>query len=130
MFNHKRTVQHGRVIGTFFRAVARKTVPIVKVVGNHIIKSPITKEILSEVKDSVIEAGLDIASDALQGKNIKQSIKSNISLADKNVRKNLISNIKKRKIGDVIHSREKKSKKSVEKNKYVSKKSKTRSIFD
>jgi hypothetical protein len=85
MYHHSGDyIQRGRGIGSFFKALLRGFAPVLK----SIIKSPVTKKIVTAAKDNAIEAGLNIASDALQGKSIGESIESNVlSAADKVVGK-------------------------------------------
>lgn len=73
--------QRGRGLGSFFRAIIRTVLPIISSVGSKVVKSPITKNLIKTAKRSAIDAGLNVASDVLEGKNLGESLKSNLVTA-------------------------------------------------
>ena len=85
-------LQKGRGIGGILRFFRSLFIPIVKSAGKTIKKvaaSKTAKNLGHAVKDQVIESGIKVGVDALQGKNLKESVKNEL----KNV---------KRKAGDSI----------------------------
>lgn len=72
--NYQRGVQfqRGRGFGSILSGLFRTVFPILK----NIMKSPVTKKILTSAKNSAIDAGIGLASDVLSGSNVKKSIKN------------------------------------------------------
>jgi outer membrane biosynthesis protein TonB len=67
-------IQRGRGIGSIFRSIGQFVLPAVSTLGKNLLSSPITKSVLKTVKNSAIDAGLNLAADTLAGKNIPQSL--------------------------------------------------------
>jgi hypothetical protein len=78
----------GRGIGSIFGRIFSSVVPIVRGalgIGSKIAKSKVGQELAKEVKKSATQAGVNVVSDALKGRNILQSSKEALSQASKNV---------------------------------------------
>lgn len=78
-------------------------VPAAKLMGRTVYDSPITKQVLETAKRSALEAGLNVATDALEGKNVKVSLKGNMTAAKKKVSDSLVSALKRART-DTQHS--------------------------
>ena len=76
-------IQRGRGVGSVFRAFAQFVLPALKAIGKNIISSPTVRKLgkatLKGVKRTAVDAGLNIANDALAGENIIDSIKKNVT---------------------------------------------------
>jgi hypothetical protein len=84
-YHRGRYIQRGRGIGSILSSFFRTVFPIVKSIGSSILKSPVTKEVLSTAKNSAIDAGLNIAADALSGENVADSMAKHAGSASKKV---------------------------------------------
>jgi len=94
-------IQRGRGIGSTLSAMFKGVLPAMQVMGKKILASPITQEVLQTAKRSAAEAGLNVVTDALQGKKVKESISKNVSTAKKAVTDSLVSGLKTLKGGNV-----------------------------
>ena len=74
-------IQRGKGLGSLLSSLFRKVVPAITSIGKSIIKSPVAKNVLSAAKDAAIDAGLNLASDVVSGKNLKSSLNENIGRA-------------------------------------------------
>lgn len=89
MYIHKGAFsQRGRGLGNIFGSLMRAVIPL----GKSIFRSPITKSILNSVKDSAIQGGVSVASDALRGGDVKESLKKNLGNARDRLANTLDSN--------------------------------------
>lgn len=88
-------IQRGRGIGSTLRAMFKGVVPVMQVMGQKLMASPITKRILKTAKQSAIEAGVNVATDTLGGKNVGKSLAENVTTASKAVTDSLVSALKK-----------------------------------
>lgn len=84
-YHRGRYIQRGRGIGSLLSSFFRTVLPIVKSIGSSIIKSPITKEVLTVAKNSAIDAGLNIAADVLSGENVASSVREKANKVSKKV---------------------------------------------
>ena len=103
----KRNVQRGRGIGSILSSIFRKIAPFAKTILNIGRKAAATKpvqEVLKSAKKEALKTGVQIADDALKGKNIKDSIKSNAGIAAKSVAQTAIGEAKKM-INDPVKKR-------------------------
>ena len=103
----KRNVQKGRGIGSILSSIFRKIAPFAKTILNIGRKAAATKpvqEVLKSAKKEALKTGVQIADDALKGKNIKDSIKSNAGIAAKSVAQTAIGEAKKM-INDPVKKR-------------------------
>lgn len=87
-------LQRGRGIGSIFASLFKAVVPAFKSIGRAIIKSPITKSALSTAKNKAIDAGIQIAADALSGENIGQSISKNLKTVSSAIGDDVVSSLK------------------------------------
>ena len=76
-----------RSIGSFLIPVAKKIFPAAKSVAKKVVKSQAAKNIAKELKDSAIDAGLNLAETALTGGDLKESAKAGFEGAKKRVTK-------------------------------------------
>lgn len=74
-------VQRGRGLGNIFSSIFRAVAPTLAGIGKSIIKSPITKNLLSTAKKSAVNAGLNLVSDTLAGENVGRSLKRSANRA-------------------------------------------------
>lgn len=86
-------IQRGRGIGSSLTAMFKDVVPALKLIGEKVIQSPVTKEIVKAGK----RAAIDVATDVLRGKKLKSSISENVDTAKKAVSKSLVSALEKAK---------------------------------
>lgn len=71
----------GSGIGSIFSNIFRGIIPLASKavnIGRKVISSPTGQKIMKAAKRTAIDAGLDIATDVLQGKNVKEAAKSNL----------------------------------------------------
>jgi hypothetical protein len=94
-------IQRGRGIGSSLTAMFKGAIPALKLFGEKIIQSPVTKEIVKTAKRSALDAGLNVASDLLKGKKIKQSVSENVDTAKKAVTNSLVTALEKAKVDTV-----------------------------
>lgn len=85
------SLQRGRGIGSTLRSIFHGVFPAMKSMGRKLWESPVTKGILNSAKNSAIEAGINVVSDTLKGKNVGESLKGNVSTAKKAVTDSLLS---------------------------------------
>ena len=74
----------GSGIGSIFSTIYRGLIPLAKNVlntGMRFAKSKTGKKILKTAKRTALDAGLNIANDALQGENIKESVQKRMRTA-------------------------------------------------
>ena len=131
-------VQRGRGFGSTISSWFKKVIPAAQLMGKKILESPITQNILKTAKRSAIDAGLNVATDALEGKKIKESLNENVATAKKAVSDAVLSAIKKVKsnrLGGDVAVVEKKKRLPTKKAVVISvgkkkRKNKYRDIFD
>lgn len=82
-------IQRGRGIGGILSSLFKAIFPAVKAVGKALVKSPITKQIVTAAKNQAIDAGLNIAADTLSGENVGQSVLHRLGIASKEVGKSV-----------------------------------------
>lgn len=70
-------------------------VPALQMWGQSLYASPLTKQVLETAKRTALEAGLNVASDTLAGKNVKDSLRGNALTAKQKVSASLLSALKK-----------------------------------
>lgn len=74
-------LMRGSGIGSIFSNIFRGIIPLASKavnIGRKVISSPTGQKIMKAAKRTAIDAGLDIATDVLQGKNVKEAAKSNL----------------------------------------------------
>ena len=95
-------VMRGSGIGSLFSNIFRGLIPIAKGlfnVGKKVVASPSGQRIMKAAKDSAIEAGIDLAHDALQGNNIKEATSKHISAAKRKVFDSMGDELRSKKTG-------------------------------
>jgi hypothetical protein len=86
MYIHRgRYLQRGRGVGSVLSSFFKTIFPFAKSVGRSVAKSPLTKKVLTSAKNSAIDAGLNIAADALSGENVGAAVKKGFKEGGKNV---------------------------------------------
>lgn len=78
----------GRGIASLFGRIFSSVVPLVKGalnIGKKVAKSQVGRSLAKEVKRSATQAGINVVSDALKGKNILESSKKALAQAGENV---------------------------------------------
>lgn len=89
-------IQRGRGLGGTLSSMFKGVVPAMQVMGKKILAEPETKNVLKTLKRSAVEAGLNVASDTLSGKKLKESLSENVTTAKKAIKKSLSSALKAR----------------------------------
>jgi hypothetical protein len=74
-------LQRGGGLGNIFGSLFKAIIPAASKLGRNIIKSPLTKSILKSAKDTAVEGGLTLASDALRGRDMGESVQKNLKRA-------------------------------------------------
>ena len=105
-------IQRGQGFGSSLSAMFKGVIPALKLFGEKIVQSPITKEIINTGKRSLVDASLNVADDFLKGKKIKPSISENVATAKKAVTKSLVSALEKAKAATIGETPAVKSKKT------------------
>jgi hypothetical protein len=99
-------VQRGRGIGSTLSAMFKGVIPAAQMMGKQVLASPLTKTVLKAAKRSARDAGLQLATDVLQGKRVKESLKENVSTAKKAVKKSLLTALSKAELPSIPCSEE------------------------
>ena len=102
--------QRGNGIFGFMRGLTRSLTPILKTSGkilNKVVKSDIAKNVGKELRQLAKESVSDVAIDALEGKDLKDSIKGQLKKSKKRIARTIKKNqqskanrSKRRKIND------------------------------
>lgn len=87
-------IQRGRGFGSTLNTMFKGVVPIMRVVGRDLYNAPLTQAVLNTAKRSALEAGLNVANDVLEGKNVKDSLKGNLNEVNRKVTDSLTSAMK------------------------------------
>ena len=69
-------IQRGRVLGGILRMIKSLSTPVLKSVGKNVVKaatSNTAKSIAKTLGEQAIESGINLATDALRGNNMKES---------------------------------------------------------
>jgi hypothetical protein len=75
-------LQRGRGVGSVLAAVFRNTVvPTMKLLGKRAMSSDLVRSVGSTLAKSAIQGGLNFATDALNGGNLKESAVTNLAAA-------------------------------------------------
>lgn len=74
LIHRGRRVQSGRGLGSIFKSVFKMLIPAAKAA----IKSPIARNILKAAKSAGKDAALSLASDAVAGRNMGESLDRNL----------------------------------------------------
>lgn len=120
MIGHrKRNVQRGRGLGSILSSLFSKIAPFARTlfnIGTKVVKSAPAQEVIKSAKNEALKTGIQVADDVLKGKNVKESIRSNVENAAKNVASSAISQAKKRlnndlNPGEISNKKQKSSKK-------------------
>lgn len=87
-------IQRGRGFGSALSSMYKSFVPALQLFGKKILASPLTQQVLQTAKRSATQAGLNVATDVLQGKKVKDSLTENISTAKQAVTDSIVSALK------------------------------------
>lgn len=63
------SAQSGKGLGNFLGTAYKTVAPHIKTVGEKVISSPVVQDVLTTAKKSAVDAGLQLAADALKGRN-------------------------------------------------------------
>lgn len=116
-------IQRGRGIGSLLGSLFRGIVPALKALGTSLLSSPVTKAIGNTAKDAAIETGIKMAADAIEGKNMKQSLDENLLKARKRVAESIRKSSEDKQINQKLLKKSKKV--SVKSKKRVNRRKKT-----
>ena len=84
----RRQVQVGRGLGSIFSTIFKKITPIAKSlynIGKRIFSSAPVQKVAKNARDTALQSGVQIVDDVIQGKNVGESIKSNVKTASKRI---------------------------------------------
>ena len=90
--------RYGGGIGSLFAPIFRALIPIAKSafgLGKEIITHPTGQKLLQQAKRTAIDAGLEIAHDALSGKKVKEAMQ--VKPKTRKVKRTKKTKVKKRK---------------------------------
>ena len=100
-FNSPLSYQKGEGFGSFFKMLFKNMTPVVKKVAGETknivgraLKSDIAKQAGRELMNQGIETSANILGDIVDGKNVKESVKSNLSTAKQNIADTLKTAVK------------------------------------
>jgi len=84
-FHRGTIVQRGRGIGSILTSLFKGVVPAIKAFGKTLFSSPVTKAVAKTARDAAVDAGLNVAADVLEGRNVSSSIDQGLANAIKRV---------------------------------------------
>lgn len=104
-------IQRGRGVGSTLNTMFKGVIPAAQIMGKQILASPVTKKVLKAAKRSALDAGFQVATDVLQGKKLKESVKENVSSAKKAVKKSLLTALTNAEASDSVEEKPTRKKK-------------------
>ncbi len=87
LIHRGRIVQQGSGLGGFLGKLFKRVWPVV----SSIFSSAPVKQVASNVKDSAVKAGLNLASDIIHGENVKESLEKNAKSFGQDVGQSVIN---------------------------------------
>ena len=93
-------LQRGRGIGGLLRLVKSLFTPLVKSAGKSIVKAATSntgKAVLNSIKDQAIDSGIRLASDALRGEDMDESLHNELQTVKRKAADGLESVVRKNK---------------------------------
>ena len=93
-------LQRGRGIGGLLRLVKSLFTPLVKSAGKSIVKAATSntgKAVLNSIKDQAIDSGIKLASDALRGEDMNESLQTELQTVKRKAVDGLESVARKKK---------------------------------
>ena len=93
-------LQRGRGIGGLLRLVKSLFTPLVKSAGKSIVKAATSntgKAVLNSIKDQAIDSGIKLATDALRGEDMNESLQSELQTVKHKAADGLESVVRNRK---------------------------------
>ena len=93
-------LQRGRGIGGLLRLVKSLFTPLVKSAGKSIVKAATSntgKAVLNSIKDQAIDSGIRLASDALRGGDMDESLHNELQTVKRKAADGLESVVRKKK---------------------------------
>ena len=93
-------LQRGRGIGGLLRLVKSLFTPLVKSAGKSIVKAATSntgKAVLNSIKDQAIDSGIKLASDALRGEDMNESLQTELQTVKRKAADGLESVARKKK---------------------------------
>lgn len=88
-------LQRGRGIGGTLSSMFKRVIPAMQVLGRNFLASPITQQVLNTAKRSALQAGLDVTTDALEGKDMGESLSKHVTTAKNAVSNSLLTALKR-----------------------------------
>lgn len=82
-------IQRGSGFGSILGGLFKAALPVLSSVGKGILGSPVTKRLISSGKQAAIDTGVNILSDAIEGRNLRESLQENIGEARSRVAESL-----------------------------------------
>lgn len=102
-------IQRGKGVGGVLRSLYNRLLPIAKNTGEKILSSPEATDTLAAVRDSAIDAGINIVLDKAAGKSSSKSVRKNVDRAKNEIVSAAKSNVRravKRTLSDAMTRRE------------------------
>jgi len=93
-------LQRGRGIGGLLRLVKSLFTPLVKSAGKSIVKAATSntgKAVMNSIKDQAIDSGIRLASDALRGEDMDESLHNELQSVKRKAADGLESVVRKKK---------------------------------
>jgi hypothetical protein len=103
-------IQQGRGIGSILGGLFKFLIPAARTAAKTIVKSPLAKNVSRSLGNEAKKAAINIALDALQGKNVKQSAQSSLNQARSSIAKHLKRTVPKEKKPPPSHRKAKRRK--------------------
>ena len=100
LFKDGERLQHGRCIGGLLHLVKSVFSPLVKSAGKSIVKAATSntgKAVLNTIKDQAIDSGIKLATDALRGEDMNESLQSELQTVKHKAADGLESVVRNRK---------------------------------
>jgi hypothetical protein len=90
-------LQRGRGIGSVLSALFSNITPVLKGLGRRAVNSGLVRNLGNTLVDSAVKGGLNFATDALSGGNLKESATTNLAAAKRELAKTIKRSIRTRR---------------------------------
>ena len=81
-------LQTGRGLGSIFSSIFRKIKPIARSlynIGKRVFSSAPVKKVVKSAQNTALQGGVQVIEDVNQGKNVAESLKTNVKQASKKI---------------------------------------------
>ena len=126
-------IQRGRGLGSIFSSLFNAAIPALKSIGGTLgslgkqfVKSDAVKNVGKTIAEAALQGGLSLAADAVKGKNIAESAKSNLVSSRDAVSEAISNELDKRRIKVPIKRKAEKKKKKKKRVVVIAKRTKKR----